>query len=298
MVPAGSIIPSLQSKVFWNDVWVTIWITCYLHILKWPQATELVISEHWTLLVFDLTVFTSQECTPNKWDGRHPHSMPRGLPGKPWASLSAIKFREVLMAGRHGRDRAGRSSSAYYDATQPKMTPSPEVFWFLGSPAKSAHIHKDQPLPVPLTAGKPARTYLINFLARCCLPSSDGGHSLVLLGLTSGLVTYIDAAGKQEKSLLLRERLRPRTSNFAVFWFTLNYRSELFRTSWPLIKIVCSVSGSDSVMVLSDVLRTGKSNPGFDSFMSNGLTLYIDLGHNILLERFLLQPERKKQKQN
>ena len=59
---------------------------------------------------------------------------------------------------------------------------------------------------------------------------------------------------------------------------------------------MCSVFGSDSVMVLTDVLRTGKSN---SSFISSGLSLYIDISLNILLGRFLLHLERgKKKKKN
>ena len=42
---------------------------------------------------------------------------------------------------------------------------------------------------------------------------------------------------------------------------------------------MCSVFGRDPVMVLTDVLRTGKSN---SSFISSGLSLYIDLSLNIL----------------
>ena len=43
-------------------------------------------------------------------------------------------------------------------------------------------------------------------------------------------------------------------------------------------------------MVLTDVLRTGKSN---SLFVLSGLSLYIDLSHNILLGRSLLHLERR-----
>ena len=194
----------------------------------------------------------------------------RKFSGKTWASPYVIKFRKVLMglAWRHGRGSAEWSSSAYCDATD--LIPSPEVLWFFDSPAKSAHIHKDQTLRVILTTGALTQTYLINFLARCCHPSSGTGNNLVLLGLTSGLVMYIHANGKREKWLLLGERLRSLTLNFVNFWFTLNSRSLFFRTSCQFIKIVCSVLGSDSVMVLTDFLRTGKSN---SAFISSALSL-------------------------